>query len=182
MVLISFGLSNTLLLPFALKALNATEFEYGLQEGLTSIGFVVGSLLMAKIFDRLQAGAWLAISFLGMGLVGIVYSSLHSVPLAIAIITISGFFNAPSSIGRRVIVQRNTPPEMRGRVSSVFFVCARCALSDRHERGGSRGYHGCTSAVSHQRVDAVGWRGSWCLFIPESGTVARTMEADLCPA
>ena len=122
MVLISFGLSNTLLLPFALKALKATEFEYGLQEGLTSIGFVVASLLMAKVFDRLQAGAWLAISFLGMGMIGVVYSSLHSVPLAIALIAFSGFFNAPSSIGRRVIVQRNTPAEMRGRVSSVFFV------------------------------------------------------------
>jgi len=121
-VLISFGLSNTLLLPFALKALKATEFEYGLQEGLTSIGFVLASLLMAKVFDRLQAGAWLAISFLGMGLIGIVYSFLDSVPLAIALIAFSGFFNAPSSIGRRVIVQRNTPPEMRGRVSSAFFV------------------------------------------------------------
>ncbi len=122
MVLISFGLSNTLLLPFALKALNATVFEYGLQEGLTSIGFVIASLLMAKVFDRLQAGAWLAISFLGMGMIGVVYSFLDSVPLAIALIAFSGFFNAPSSIGRRVIVQRNTPPEMRGRVSSVFFV------------------------------------------------------------
>jgi MFS family permease len=121
-VLISFGLSNTLLLPFALTALKATEFEYGLQEGLTSIGFVVASLLMAKVFDRLQPGAWLAISFLGMGLIGIVYSFLRSVPLAIALITFSGFFNAPSSIGRRVIVQRNSPPEMRGRVSSAFFV------------------------------------------------------------
>lgn len=122
MAFISFGLSNTLLLPFALKALKATEFEYGLQEGLTSIGFVVGSLLMAKVFDRMQAGAWLAISFLGMAIVGIIYSFLHSVPLAILLITFSGFFNAPSSIGRRVIVQRNTPAEMRGRVSSVFFV------------------------------------------------------------
>jgi len=121
-VLISFGLTNTLLLPFALNALNATEFEYGLQEGLTSIGFVVGSLLMAKVFDRLQGGQWMAISFLGMGLVNVVYSFLHSIPLAIALITFSGFFNAPSAIGRRLIVQRNTPAEMRGRVSSVFFV------------------------------------------------------------
>jgi MFS family permease len=122
LVLISFGLSNALLLPFALRALKATEFEYGLQEGLTSIGFVVGSLLMAKIFDRLQAGAWLAISFIGMGVLGIYYSFLNSVILAIVVITISGFFNAPSSIGRRLVVQRNTPREMRGRVSSVFFV------------------------------------------------------------
>jgi MFS family permease len=121
-VLISFGLSNTLLLPFALTALGATEFEYGLQEGLTSIGFVVGSLLMAKLFDRLHAGAWLAISFIGMGLIGVIYSGLESVPWAIALITFSGLFNAPSSIARRVVVQRHTPPEMRGRVSSAFFV------------------------------------------------------------
>lgn len=121
-VLIAFGLANTLLLPFALTALEASEFEYGLQEGLTSIGFVVGSLFMAKAFDRLHPGAWLAISFIGMGLIGVIYSTLHSIPLAIALITFSGLFNAPSAIGRRVIVQRNTPPEMRGRVSSAFFV------------------------------------------------------------
>lgn len=122
LVLIAFGLSNALLLPFAIRALGASEFEYGLQEGLTSVGFVVGSLLMAKIFDRLNEGAWLAMSYLAMGLAGVVYSFLHSIPLAILVITISGFFNAPSSIGRRLVVQRNTPREMRGRVSSVFFV------------------------------------------------------------
>lgn len=122
LVLVAFGLSNALLLPFAIRALGASEFEYGLQEGLTSVGFVVGSLLMAKFFDRLNEGAWLAVSYLAMGLAGVVYSFLHSIPLAILVITISGFFNAPSSIGRRLIVQRNTPREMLGRVSSVFFV------------------------------------------------------------
>jgi MFS family permease len=122
LVLIAFGLSNAILLPFAIRALGATEFEYGLQEALTSVGFVVGSLLMAKIFDRLSEGAWLAMSFLAMGAAGVIYSFLHSIPLAILVITVSGFFNAPSSIGRRLVVQRNTPREMRGRVSSVFFV------------------------------------------------------------
>jgi len=121
-VLIAFGLSNALLLPFALRALNATEFEYGLQEGLTSIGFVIGSLLMANIFDRAREGAWMAASYIGMAMAGVIYSFLHSVPLAILVLTVSGFLNAPSSIGRRIIVQRNTPREMRGRVNSVFFV------------------------------------------------------------
>jgi MFS family permease len=121
-VLISFGLSNAILLPFSIRALGASEFEYGLQEGLTSVGFVIGSLWMAKIFDRLHEGVWLSVSFIAMGIAGVVYSFLYSVPLAILVITISGFFNAPSSIGRRLVVQRNTPAEMRGRVSSVFFV------------------------------------------------------------
>jgi CRP-like cAMP-binding protein/sugar phosphate permease len=120
--LLAFGLSNALLLPFALRALKATEFEYGLQEGLTSIGFVAASLLMASLFDRMREGAWMAAGYMGMALAGIAYSFTHSIPLAIIIVTISGFCNAPSSIGRRLVVQRNTPREMRGRVNSVFFV------------------------------------------------------------
>jgi CRP-like cAMP-binding protein/Na+/melibiose symporter-like transporter len=121
-VLVAFGLSNALLLPFAIRALGATEFEYGLQEGLTSLGFVFGSLLMAGIFDRMREGSWIGLSWLGMALAGIAYSFLHSIPLAIVVVTVSGFFNAPSVIGRRLVVQRNTPRDMRGRVNSVFFV------------------------------------------------------------
>jgi DHA3 family macrolide efflux protein-like MFS transporter len=121
-VLVAFGLSNALLLPFAINALGANEFQYGLQEGLTSVGFVAGSLLLASIFDRMREGAWLAMGFIGMALMAIVYSFNQSIPFAIVIVMIEGFFNAPSAIGRRLIVQRNTPREMRGRVNSVFFV------------------------------------------------------------
>jgi MFS family permease len=167
-VLISFGLSNTLLLPFALTALNATEFEYGLQEGLTSIGFVVGSLLMAKVYDRLQGGAWLAISFLGMGLVGVVYSFLQSVPLAIALITFSGLFNAPSSIGRRVIVQRNTPPEMRGRVSSAFFVARDVLFLVGMGAAGLADYMDVRLLYLISALMLVG-AGTALLFLPELG-------------
>jgi hypothetical protein len=49
----AFGLWNVLLLPFSIKVLGATEFEYGLQEGLTSVGFVAGSFFMAKFSSRL---------------------------------------------------------------------------------------------------------------------------------
>lgn len=121
-IFLSFGLGNALLLPFALRALGATEFEYGLQEGLTSIGFVIGSLLMASIFDRMPESVWIGISYLGMAVTGIIYSFVNSIPLAILVISIAGIFNAPSAIGRRLVVQRNTPREMRGRVNSVFFV------------------------------------------------------------
>ena len=120
--LVAFGLSSALLLPFAVRALKATTFEYGLQEGLTSVGFVVASLLMAGLFDRMREGAWIASSYFGMALTAIAYSFTRSIPLAIMIVTFEGFFNAPSCIGRRLVIQRNTPREMRGRVNSVFFV------------------------------------------------------------
>ena len=121
-VVFSFGLGNALLLPFALRALGATEFQYGIQEGLTSLGFVVCSLLMAAIFDRMRESSWMFISFFGMAMASIVYSYLHSIPLAILAVAVCGFFNAPSSIARRLVVQRNAPREMRGRITSVFFV------------------------------------------------------------
>ncbi len=121
-VLIVFGLQNVLLLPFAIQALNATEFEYGLQEGLTSLAFAAGSLMLASLADRLREGQWLAISYLGMAVAGIAYSQSASVPFAIAMVMISGFMNAPSFIAGRLIVQRNTPREVRGRVASTMYV------------------------------------------------------------
>jgi CRP-like cAMP-binding protein/Na+/melibiose symporter-like transporter len=131
-VFFSFGLWNVLLLPFALRALNATEFEYGLQEGLTSVGFVIGSLIMARIADRLREGAWIVGGVLGMGLVGVVYALSPSlfaglghaglITVAIALVTLSGLLNAPASIARRLLMQRNTPRELRGRIFAAFFV------------------------------------------------------------
>jgi DHA3 family macrolide efflux protein-like MFS transporter len=121
-VAVSFGLANSLLLPFAERALNASTFEYGLQEGLTSVGFVICSLLMAGYLSRWREGQWMVVGLLGMGLAAISYSFLHSVPIAIAVQMFSGFMNAPYVIARRLLVQRNTVAEMRGRVASAFFV------------------------------------------------------------
>jgi len=122
-VFVSFGLSNSLLLPFALNALRASEFEYGVQEAVTSVGFVIGSLWMARVSDRWREGQWIALGLLGMALAGMGYASMRTVAPAIAIIAVSGFLNAPTSIARRLVIQRYTPREMRGRVNSAFFVC-----------------------------------------------------------
>jgi len=121
-VLLCFGLQNVLLLPFALRALHATEFEYGLQEGLTSVGFVIGSLAMARLADRLREGQWLVLSYTAMGLMSLVYSFQSSVWVAVSLIAVSGAMNAPSFVAGRLINQRNTPREMRGRVFSTSYV------------------------------------------------------------
>jgi CRP-like cAMP-binding protein/sugar phosphate permease len=119
---VAFGLWNVLLLPFSIEVLHATEFEYGLQEGLTSVGFVVGSLLMARFSRLLPEPAWIVVSLVGMGIVGIGYALATSVSVAILLVTISGLLQPPSSVSRSVLLQRNTPREMRGRVFSAFYV------------------------------------------------------------
>ncbi len=118
-ILVCFGLQNVLLLPFAITALHATEFEYGIQEGLTSIGFVFGSLLMARFSDRLREGQWLVLSWAGMGCFGLLYALQSSVWAAIGLISLSGALNAPSFVAGRLVNQRHTPREMRGRVFST---------------------------------------------------------------
>jgi MFS family permease len=118
----AFGLWNVLLLPFSINTLGATEFEYGLQEALTSIGFVIGSFFMARYANRLVEPAWVVIGMVGMGAAGMVYALSTSIPLAIAMVMISGFFNSPTSVARQVLLQRNVPREMRGRVFSAYYV------------------------------------------------------------
>ena len=121
-VFFSFGLWNVLLLPMAIKELGATEFEYGLQEGLTSVGFVVGSLFMAKYAGRLQTGLWVFIGTLGMGICGVFYGLSPTITIAVIWVMLSGFFNSPSAVARQTLLQRNTPRELRGRVFSAKFV------------------------------------------------------------
>jgi len=121
-VMLIFGLQNVLLLPFAFEVLGAGEFEYGLQEGITSVGFVIGSLLMATYADRLREGTWLVLSFLGMGVAGLLYALSSNIWMAIGLIGISGVMNAPAFVAGRLINQRNTPREVRGRVFSTNYV------------------------------------------------------------
>ena len=106
----------------ALRVLHGTNAQYGLQEGLTSLGFAVAALLMAKFFDRLPEIEWMVVAVVGMGIIGVAYGLAPTMEIAIVFVMISGFLNAPSSIARRTLLQRNTPRAMRGRVFSAFFV------------------------------------------------------------
>jgi CRP-like cAMP-binding protein len=121
-VFFSFGLWNVLLLPMAIKELGATEFEYGIQEGVTSVGFVIGSLFMARYASRLYDGLWIFVGYLGMGIAGVLYGLSPTIWIAILFATLSGFFNSPASVARSTLLQRNTPRELRGRVFSALFV------------------------------------------------------------
>jgi MFS family permease len=121
-VFFAFGLWNVLLLPMAIKVLHATDAEYGIQEGLTSVGFVVGSLFMARYSGRLQTGLWVFVGCFGMGVSGILYGLSPTIGVAIVFVIISGFFNSPSAVARQTLLQRNTPRELRGRVFSSLSV------------------------------------------------------------
>jgi MFS family permease len=121
-IMLSFGLWNVLLLPMAIRELHATEFEYGLQEGITSVGFVIGSLLMARYGDRLAEGTWMVAGTFMMGVFGVLYGMAPNIDVAIVLVAVTGFLNSPMGLGRRLLMQKNIPREMRGRVFAAFAV------------------------------------------------------------
>lgn len=122
------GMWNTLLLPFATDALGASEFEYGLQEAVSSVGFVLGSFFIARYADRLRSGMWISLSLLGMGLFGIGYALTSSLPPALILVTISGFLNSWYYVARRTLIQRNTEREMRGRIFGAMMTIGHVVL------------------------------------------------------
>jgi MFS family permease len=78
--------------------------------------------MMARLADRLREGQWIALGLLSFGVISAIYSRVTLIPLAIALVMLTGFTNAPFSIARNLLVQRNTTREIRGRVNSAFSV------------------------------------------------------------
>lgn len=116
------GLFEALLLPFAVRALGATEMVYGLQSAGLAVGYVLGSLALTVLGERLREGQWIVLGMAGIGTVGILYAVNDSVALSMLLVTAVGFVNAPVNLARRVLVQRHAARERRGRVSSTLLV------------------------------------------------------------
>lgn len=127
-VFITFGLWNVMILPFTTQALSGTEFQYSLFEGIFTLGFVGGSLLMASLGNRLHDSQWVTGSILTMGVLSLGFALAQSITMAIVIFAALGALNAPSFVARSLIIQRNTARDIRGRVSSAFLVSRNVAL------------------------------------------------------
>ena len=104
LVFVLFGFLYALNLPFAINALGLGEFEYGLIEGVAMVGFVLGSLVMANWADRLHEGQWIALSLLGMGIAAMLYAASTTLLMAIVFNGLVMFMNAPSYIGRQLLI------------------------------------------------------------------------------
>lgn len=165
------GLGNTLLLPFATEVLKATTFEYGLQEGITSIGFVIGSFVIAKYADRLREGVWMIIGLLGMGIAYMIYSFSTSVPFAVLVIAISGFMNSPYSVARRTLMQRNTDREMRGRVFGASMTIGSVVMLIGMAAAGLADIYGARVMMQFTALINLG-AGVVAVFIPGIGQPA----------
>jgi len=78
--------------------------------------------VMARFGDRLAEGTWMVAGVFLMGVFGILYGLSPNIEVAIVLVMVTGFLNSPMGLGRRLLLQKNIPREMRGRVFSANFV------------------------------------------------------------
>lgn len=119
---IIFGLQNTLDLPFALRVLGGNESGYGNLKALEAVGFTLGSLLMARMADRLREGQWVTLGWGVMAILSILYGLASDLPQGLLLMLLTGLVNAPACVAARLLFQRSTERSMRGRVSSAFYM------------------------------------------------------------
>jgi hypothetical protein len=58
-----------------------------------------------------------------MGLGAVAFSRVSGLPVAFALFALLGALTAPNAVARQLVLQRNTPRELMGRVSGALIVC-----------------------------------------------------------
>ena len=153
---------------FAHEILHAGPRGLGLLRAAPAAGSVLMSVLLARFPMKRHAGRrlFLAVSIFGAATVAFGFS--HWMWLSLVALFVSGAADAVSVIVRGSLVQLATPPEMRGRVSSVnsLFIGASNELGS-FESGLTAQWWGAIPATILGGVGALAVAGLWSVFFPE---------------
>lgn len=114
------GFNFSVLLPLeATVVLRSGSVVFGLLSSALGAGALIGALMLAR-----RTGAPSNRSLVGMAIVfGLLESAMaltRSVPVALVMIAITGFAMSSFSASANTRTQLSSPPEMRGRVMSVY--------------------------------------------------------------
>ncbi len=114
------GFNFNVLLPLeATDVLHADAFVFGLLTSSLGAGALIGALVLAR-----RGGAPTNRLLIGMaavfGLLETAVALPRSIPATLAVIACAGFFMSSFSAAANTRVQLSSPPELRGRVMSVY--------------------------------------------------------------
>ncbi len=107
------------LLPMFSALLNAGPEGLGLLRASPAMGAALSILFMVHFPPRIHAGKILLGAVAGFGLCMIAFAFSRNLWLSVFILALSGVMDSISVFIRGALLQLATPPEMRGRVSSV---------------------------------------------------------------
>jgi MFS family permease len=152
---------------FAADVLHSGPYGLGLLRAMPSLGALVVSLVLLAVPIKRRAGK---IMLIGVGLFGaatVVFGLSRNILLSCAALVIIGATDMISVVVRSSIVQLATPPEMRGRVSSInwLFLGASNEFGE-YESGLTAHWWGAVRAVVIGGIASLAVTGIWSIFFP----------------
>jgi MFS family permease len=169
------------LLPiFAADILHRGPHGLGLLRAMPSAGALLVSLTMAVYPIRRSAGRTMLACVGAFGAATVVFGLSRNIWLSCAALFVTGATDMVSVVVRSSILQLATPPEMRGRVSSVswLFVGASNELGE-YESGLTAHWWGAVRAVVIGGIASMAVTGLWSAFFPALRRADRLHAEDL---
>ncbi len=152
---------------FAVDILHAGANGLGLLRAMPSLGALAVSLAVLVFPIRRRAGKAMLLCVGIFGAATIVFGLSHSLLLSCIALVIIGASDMISVVIRASILQLATPPEMRGRVSSInwLFVGVSNEVGE-YESGLTAHWWGAVRAVVFGGVASMAVTGLWSIFFP----------------
>ncbi len=172
------------LLPiFAADILHRGAHALGLMRAMPSLGALLVSLALSLFPIKRDAGKTMLACVGGFGLATIAFGLSHTLWLSCVALFITGATDMVSVVVRSSILQLATPPEMRGRVSSVnwLFIGASNEFGE-YESGLTAHWFGAVRAVLLGGIGSLVVTGLWSVFFPALRQADRLTAEDLMAA
>jgi MFS family permease len=179
-----FGGATSLLPIFATDILHVGSVGFGWMRAAPAVGAVVMALVIAHLPPMKKAGRSLLLAVAAFGIATIVFGISKSFWLSVAMLFLTGAFDAISVVVRHTLVQVLTPDNMRGRVSAVsnIFIGASNELGG-WESGLTAQYFGPIISVVGGGIGTVLVVIATALVWPEVGKFGSLKDAvPLAPA
>lgn len=172
------------LLPiFAAQILHRGPHALGLLRAMPALGALAVSLSLSVFPIKRDAGKTMLACVAGFGAATIVFGLSRNLALSCVALLMTGATDMVSVVVRSSILQLATPPEMRGRVSSVnwLFLGASNEFGE-YESGLTAHWFGAVRAVVLGGIASMVVTGLWSVFFPALRRADRLNAEDLIAA
>ncbi|HTN17642.1 MAG TPA: MFS transporter [Chitinophagaceae bacterium] len=119
MFAVLFGGAVALLPVYAKDILKVGEMGFGIMRAAPGFGAIIMMLILSFMPLEKKPGIKLLFAIAGFGICMIIFGISTSFALSVAMLVLGGMFDAVSVMIRGIILQLNTPDDMRGRVAAV---------------------------------------------------------------
>lgn len=163
---------------FASDVLHSGPNGLGLLRAMPSLGALAVSLTLAALPIQRRAGKIMLVCVGIFGAATVVFGLSRNLALSCGALLVIGASDMVSVVVRSSLLQLATPPEMRGRVSSIswLFLGASNELGE-YESGLTAHWWGAVRAVVIGGLASMAVTGVWSVFFPAL-RAADTLTAD----